>query len=196
MSQKDGKATAKRTPGGRAKKSERLLLTCEPILSAYAMQHLAASLHGMMLTDPGGRIFQVVAVRVDDQARQIYGKCQEMVEAAPFMFIPAQSGEREPEEPKKTLQVELYLRVEKNNKFVRGKTKVRAQIEAQILSQYGMEKHPNGCEYKLTLPYGSDEQLERLIYDDILREADCLADGRSCFIEADVRALDGSGRHW
>jgi len=164
-------------------------------MSAYAMQHLAKSLHGMMLTDPDGQILQVVAVRVDEQARRIYGKLQEMVEAAPYMFAPAQSAS-EQKQPQKTLQVELYLRVENNNKFIRGKTKVRAQIEAQVLSQYAMEKHSNGCEYTLTIPYDTDEELERIIYDEILREADTMADMRYCFIEADVRALDGSDRHW
>ena len=96
----------------------------------------------------------------------------------------------------KTIQVELYLRVEKNTKYVRGKGKVRDEIERYILRQYAMEKHPNGVEYTLTIPYETDEQLERIIYRDILQEADSTADARHCFIEADVRALDDSGRLW
>ncbi len=96
----------------------------------------------------------------------------------------------------KTIKVELYLRVENNSKFVRGKGKVRDEIERYILSQYQMEKHPNGVEYTLTIPYETDEQLEQIIYRDILREADSTADARYCFIEADVQALDGSGRSW
>jgi len=100
-----------------AKKGERLLATCEPIMGPYAMKHLAASLHGMMLTDPDGRIFQVVAVRVDEQAFKICGKCQEMIEAAPYMFVLA-SSVSEQEKPQKTLQVELYLRVENNIYYI------------------------------------------------------------------------------
>ena len=96
----------------------------------------------------------------------------------------------------KTIKVELYLRVENNNKYIRGKGKVRDEIERYILSQYAMEKHPNGVDYTLTIPYETDEQLERIIYRDILQEADGTADARHCFIEADVRALDDSGRHW
>ena len=96
----------------------------------------------------------------------------------------------------KTIKVELYLRVENNSKYVRGKGKVRDEIERYILSQYAMEKHPNGVEYTLTIPYETEEQLEEIIYRDILREADSTADARHCFIEADVRALDGSGRSW
>jgi hypothetical protein len=96
----------------------------------------------------------------------------------------------------KTIQVELYLRVENNSKFVRGKGKVRDEIERYILRQYAMEKHPNGVDYTLTIPYETEEQLERIIYQDILQEAASTADARYCFIEADVTALDDSGRHW
>jgi hypothetical protein len=87
------------------------------------------------------------------------------------------------------------LRVENNNKFVHGKTKVRASIEQSVLSQYAMKKG-NGWEYILTIPYHTDEELDRIIYDDLLRVCDNLADMRYCFIEADVRALDGSERRW
>ena len=33
-------------------------------------------------------------------------------------------------------------------------------------------------------------------YDDILAEADCIADRRHCFIEADVSAIDDPDRRW
>jgi len=96
----------------------------------------------------------------------------------------------------KTIKVELYLRVENNSKYVRGKGKVRDEIERYILRQYAMEKHPNGVDYTLTIPYETDEQLEQIMYRDILQEAASTADARYCFIEADVRALDDSGRYW
>jgi hypothetical protein len=96
----------------------------------------------------------------------------------------------------KTLQVELWLRVENNNKYVRGKSKARAEIERLVLSQYSMSKKwDDGAEYTLTIPYETDEDLEKTIYD-MLQEADSLADLRHCFIETDVRALDGSDRRW
>jgi len=163
-------------------------------MSTAAIERLAASLHGMMFTAPDGRYVQVVAVRVDDQTRQIYGRCQEMIETAPSLFAPVSSVNNQ-EKPRRTLQVELYLRVGNNSKFVRGKAKARAQIEELVLSQYAMEKQ-SSCGYTLTIPYDTDEELERIIYDEILREADNLADMRYCFIEADVSALDGSGRRW
>lgn len=164
-------------------------------MSSSAVQRLAASLYGMPFTAPDGRSFQVIAVRVDEQAHQIYGTCQEIVEAGSSVFAPVSSVSKQ-EKPRKVLQVEVWLRVENNSKFVRGKTKVREQIEALILSQYAMEKHPNGHAYTLTISYDTDEDLERIITEEILREAANLADLRYCFIEADVRALDGSGRSW
>jgi len=96
----------------------------------------------------------------------------------------------------KTIKVELYLRVENNSKYVRGKGKVRDEIERYILREYAMEKHPNGVDSTLTIPYETDEQLERIICRDILQEAASTADARYCFIEADDQALDGSSRSW
>ena len=96
----------------------------------------------------------------------------------------------------KVLKVKLYLRVENNSKFVRGKSKARDEIERFVLSQWAMEKHENGVEYSLTIPYETDEELERIIERDILQEASSTADLRFCFIEADVQALDGSERSW
>lgn len=95
-----------------------------------------------------------------------------------------------------TIKVQLYLRVENNNKFVRGKTRARRSIEDFALRPYNMEKpHKDGWEYTLTIPYESDEDLDNTI-EDILQEASSTADTYNCFIEADVRALDGSDRSW
>jgi hypothetical protein len=177
------------TPARRAKKGERLLLTCSSIVNLSMMEDLAQRLYGMTLIDPDGRPFRVVTVRVDGQARKIYGRCREMIGAV-------SSVKSEPEKPGRTLQVTLSLHVKNTSTFVRSKTKVKAQIENHILSRYSMKKQANGYEYTLTIPYDTDEQLERIIYEDILREADAEADTHHCFIEADVRALDDSGRHW
>ena len=97
----------------------------------------------------------------------------------------------------KTMKVLLYLAVENNSKFVRGKNKSRAEIERSVLSRYQMEKlSPEGWEYHLTIPYETDEELERIIYADILREAEQIADRRHGFIEADVRSLEDPDRSW
>jgi hypothetical protein len=86
---KTKKSTTKKKPTmSRARKGERLLVTCAPIVTDYMMDDLVQTLHGSFFTDPDGRYQQVVAVRIDERAHKIYGKCQEMYEAAPYMFAP------------------------------------------------------------------------------------------------------------
>jgi DNA invertase Pin-like site-specific DNA recombinase len=99
--------------------------------------------------------------------------------------------------PLKTMKVALSLAVENNSKFVRGKNKSRAEIERYVLSHYQMEKaRSDGWEYILTIPYDTDEELDRIIYDDILREAAQIADSRHGFIETDIRSLEDPDRSW
>jgi hypothetical protein len=62
----------------------------------------------------------------------------------------------------KTMKVELCLQVENNSKFVRGKGKVRNEIEQFILSQFDMKKLNNG-RYILSIPYASDDELDGII---------------------------------
>ena len=97
----------------------------------------------------------------------------------------------------KVTKVTLRLRVENNSKFVRGKGKVREEIERYVLSQFAMVKaDKNGYEYTLSVPYTSDEDLDRTIYEDIYAEAERYADFRHCFIEADISSLDDPDRSW
>lgn len=94
------------------------------------------------------------------------------------------------------MQVELWLRVERNNKYVRGKTKARESIERLVLQQYAMQKpDPKGWDYLLSIPYQTDEELDELVYD-LIREAASTAEMYNCFIEVDARAMDGSDRYW
>ena len=94
------------------------------------------------------------------------------------------------------LKVEVYLRVENNNKFVRGKSRSRQEIEEQVFSYYDMCKpNPKGWDYELTIPYDNEQDLDDKIYA-ILSEASDCADLRNGFIEADVIAMDGSDRSW
>ncbi len=95
----------------------------------------------------------------------------------------------------KVMKVELCLQVENNSKFVRGKGKVRNEIEQFILSQFAMEKLNNG-RYILSIPYASDEELNGIIYDEIMAEAEHTADMRNCFIEADIVSMDDPDRSW
>ena len=99
--------------------------------------------------------------------------------------------------PKKAIRVELYLRVENNSKFVRGKTRSREEIERTVLRRYQMVKpDKDRGYYLLTIPYENDEELERLIYDDILHEAYEIADFRNGFVEYDMWEQGNPDRSW
>ncbi len=118
--------------------------------------------------------------------------------AAPSQVDRPSGDVRPGAEPKilRRIDVELWLRVENNSKFVRGKTKARAWIEESVLRRYDMRKpNANRSDYALTISYDTDDEIDATI-DDILREAGQIADLHGCFTEADVRALDGSDRSW
>jgi hypothetical protein len=93
----------------------------------------------------------------------------------------------------KTTTVTLWLRVENNNKFVRGKERAREGIERFRLRRYGMKKL-GGWEYELTFSYQDDADLDRQVHD-LLRDIDNEADLRHCFTEADVTE-NGTDRSW
>jgi DNA invertase Pin-like site-specific DNA recombinase len=88
----------------------------------------------------------------------------------------------------KVAEIKLWLRVENNNKFVRGRKRTIDSIESYLLF-YNMKKpkfpRQNG-DYLLYLKYTTVEELKDKVYD-ILRELDSEADMRNCFIEADAR---------
>lgn len=89
--------------------------------------------------------------------------------------------------------ITLWLRVENNNKFVRGKKRTRESVERYHLQQFGMKKLGD-CKYELTFSYRDDADLDRQVYD-LLREIDNEADMHHCFIEADARE-NGTNRSW
>ena len=93
----------------------------------------------------------------------------------------------------KTITVTLWLRVENNSKFVRGKKRARENIENYHLRRFGMKKL-NDCEYELTFSYTDDADLDQPIYD-LLQEIEMEADLRYCFTEADVNEK-GTDRSW
>ncbi len=77
---------------------------------------------------------------------------------------------------KKTTKVILWLQVENNNKFVRGKGKSRHNIEDYCLVEYNAKKlDKDGWEYELAFQFTDEEDLENQI-DDLVakmsREAD------------------------
>jgi len=92
-----------------------------------------------------------------------------------------------------TSTVTLWLRVENNSKFVRGKKRARENIERYHLQQYQMKKL-NDHEYELTFSYADDADLDKQVYS-LLREIESEADLRFCFTEADVQE-NGTDRSW
>ena len=101
-----------------------------------------------------------------------------------------------PPSNKKTIVVELSLRVENNSKFVRRKKKVRNNIEYWCLSHYNYRKpfkEDKGF-YELTIAYETEEELERII-DDICREMFITADDDFCFVEFSFKEKGGD-RYW
>jgi hypothetical protein len=52
-------------------------------------------------------------------------------------------------------------------------------------------------EYPLSIPYATDEELDRVICNEIWREAENIADLRRCFFtDGDAISLDDPGRRW
>jgi hypothetical protein len=55
--------------------------------------------------------------------------------------------------PPKIMRVELYLTVENNNKFIRGRKRARKDIEQFVLARYKIRKrHKDGNGYILHIP--------------------------------------------
>jgi DNA invertase Pin-like site-specific DNA recombinase len=106
-------------------------------------------------------------------------------------------NQQPPKPEKKVMQVKLWLKVENNSKFVRGKSKSRRDIEDDVLSNYDMEKpYKDGDDYILSIPYTTDDELEQIINDDIFAEAHRIADDRNGFIEYHMVSVDDPDRIW
>jgi len=93
----------------------------------------------------------------------------------------------------RTSTIILTLRIENNNKFVRGKKRTMENIERFCLEEYSAQRRPSG-EYELKVPYRSDEDLDKAM-DELLGDIASEADDRNCFSESDAR-MEGTDRHW
>ena len=60
----------------------------------------------------------------------------------------------------RTATVLLWLRVENNSKFVRGKKRARENIERYLLKEYAAKLRPSG-QYELKVLYRTDEDLDK-----------------------------------
>jgi hypothetical protein len=115
----------------------------------------------------------------------------------PEAAAPPAASTEPPGSQLKLMKVNLWLRVENNNKWVRGKSKVRRLIEDDVLSRFKMEKKSkDGCDYVLLIPYTSDEELDEIIYEEICGEAAYIADCYNGFTETSISSLENPERTW
>ena len=90
-------------------------------------------------------------------------------------------------------KIRLWLRVENNSKFVRGKKRSREEIEDTCLSRYNAKKL-EGWEYELTFRYRNDEDLDNQVYG-LANKMESIADLRNGFTESDFCEV-GTDRSW
>ena len=116
-------------------------------------------------------------------------------EPSPSTISQSAVAQVNPKSNQKTIKLELWLRVENNNKFIRRKKRVREKIEYWCLSQYNYHQpSKDRWDYSLSIPYETEEELERKI-DELYMEMSNIADNDYCFIEADLREI-GTDRSW
>lgn len=170
---------------------------CDACIHAYREALLAGS-KDYRLLDRSSRLRCSFCGKLPNYKRRVVaGKehqvCEKCIELS-LKYMKEEAPATVPEQSKqKTTTVTLWLRVERNSKFVRGKAKAREEIERLVLSHHGMKKL-DGWEYELTFFYDDDEHLDKQI-NDMLVECTHLADLRNCFIESDVRE-NGTDRSW
>lgn len=89
--------------------------------------------------------------------------------------------------------VVLQLRVENNNKHLRGKKRAIEAIERYVLAPCHATRRASG-EYELKIPYYTDPGLDKIM-DDLLRQISEEAFLKKCFSESEAR-LEGTDRRW
>lgn len=94
------------------------------------------------------------------------------------------STEKQIVEKEQIAKIRMWLRIENNNKFVRGKSKVRKEVEQYLQYDFNMEMNSSN-EYVFFVPYKDREDLTKQV-EDIICEIANTADWRNCFIEADT----------
>lgn len=78
-------------------------------------------------------------------------------------------------DPLKVATIRLWMRIENNNKYVRGRKRAREYAERR-LAAYGARELPRG-DYEPKVPYVTDKELDRRM-DDLLREMGAFNLGR------------------
>ncbi|NOI26501.1 recombinase family protein [Vibrio mediterranei] len=130
---------------------------------------------------------QSVATQLNIGIASVYRILKDYRDNHPSTQLPGTRSKR------KIATLEIWLRIENNSKFVRGKKKTREDIEHDWSFYYDMTKTPSD-DYRLQVPYESKQELEDTVYD-IMSEAQSTADLRHCHIECFVKHLE-TGKQW
>ena len=88
----------------------------------------------------------------------------------------------------------LYLRIENNNRHLRGKKRVIENIERWVLPVYGEAQHLRANEYQMVIAYRTDAELDKRMVD-LFSEISWEADRRNCFSESET-SIEGTDRQW
>lgn len=84
--------------------------------------------------------------------------------------------------------------IENNSKFVRGKKRVREDIESLVQRQF-TGRRLNDCEYRLIISYDTEADLKEQI-DELFTEVYQLADLRNCTAEDVSIKHELTGAYW
>lgn len=98
------------------------------------------------------------------------------------------------ESGKKTTTVTLWLRVENNNRYGRGRKRSLEAIESLVLVHYQV-KTPAECQYEVTFTYEDDDDLDNQIYD-LLNQCQRFADLYNCSTEGTEVIEAETDRSW
>jgi DNA invertase Pin-like site-specific DNA recombinase len=132
---------------------------------------------------------QAIAEKLDIGVASVYRILKKYQEDNPTELLPGARSKL------KIAKLDVYLRVENNSKFVRGKSKAREYIEDDWAYHYDMIKpDQKGCDYILKVPYRTMTELEDCVYE-IMQEAHFNADIKNCFVEMSVTHKE-SGQYW
>lgn len=99
-----------------------------------------------------------------------------------------------PAESGKKTTVTLWLRVENNNRYGRGRKRSLEAIESLVLLHYDV-KTLSECQYEVTFKYEDDADLDNQIYD-LLNQCQRFADLYNCSTEGTDVIEIGTDRSW
>lgn len=89
----------------------------------------------------------------------------------------------------KIAKMELWLRVERNSRWVRGKKRSREDIEIYVLGHLNKFRKVSDHEYEFELEYEDVKDLEEQAFS-LWSEMNWQADMRNCFVEGDLQCKE------